>query len=168
MNIFRKALFIIVMVSTLLLPQKNGFGVSFSGLSSVRNYYYYETVELAPAFYWLYGAGATRMEAAFGYWSRGRKDYSSTITSIGLGGMLLKSITENFSTYYGGRIVLHLSKDDDETEKAFDIAPVYGGEYKIGNNASIGGEIQLNYFRAEGSDWHTTTLKSLIFLRFYY
>ena len=108
------------------------------------------------------------MEVAIGYWSRGSEGYSNSIISLGLGAMLPKSITENFSTYYGGRFDLHLNIYDSETENAFTIAPIYGGEYKFSNNASIGGEIQLDYFKPVDGDWHTITLESLVFLRFYY
>ena len=168
MKIIKKSLFSILIASTVLLPQKNGFGVSLSGQSSLMEYYYLETGVISPVAYWIYGVGATRLEAALGYWSRGNEDYSNSITSIGLGAMIPKAISENFSTYYGGRFTINLYKDDDEIDTAYNIAPVYGSEYIFGNNASIGGEIQLDYFSPEDSDWHTITLKSLIFLRFYY
>ena len=116
--------------------------------------------------------GNGSLEPSFGFTRMSENDNSVTMTTLGIGYLAKGVMKNNFNTYWGGRVSLLMqnqsSEDDSDGENAISLAPVYGAEYSFSENFSMGGEVQLEYFKPTDDDFQTFNLKSLLFFRFYF
>lgn len=99
---------------------------------------------------------------------------SATNIRIGLG-IFAQSPKEKMNFYYGLRAgVIQLfesSGGNDDSTTDFYIGPACGGEYFMNTNASLGGEVQLNYIAFDqngNSSYAVLTTRTQIFLRWYF
>ncbi|MFQ6615882.1 MAG: outer membrane beta-barrel protein [Fidelibacterota bacterium] len=128
-------------------------------------------IDLSPRF---------RLEPEIGLLTSSSSDdgYSSSSTALSLGlGLLPMSRAGNVNVYYGGRLGITRSSSsyeydgdsEKDSESAFFVAAVGGGEYLLANRFTLGGEAQLRRFSLGGdTESATISTRGLLFVRFYF
>jgi hypothetical protein len=165
-----------------------GFGsvVTANTNALVRSKFYVPIV-LAPNF---------RIEPEIG-WVRSKNDNDSTTDSafdLGLGAMVLKSVTPVVDLYGGARLAVVWTRAEQIVgggafqkieQRNFTFAPVFGVEYKPSPWFSVGVEAQLNFVflgdkdvttsppgaptvKTTGNGGDANTFEGLVFLRAYF
>ena len=135
----------------------NGVGFTF------KDFNIYSNSHSSPSIYYVINIASGKIEPSLGFYQISNEYDESTVMNFGIGYLKDKTQSDNYSTYWGGRISM-TSNSDSETN-IITISPLCGAEYSFSDHVSIGGETRFNILSTDETT--QTVITPHLFFRFY-
>ena len=135
----------------------NGVGFTFS------DYNMYTNSISPPSIYYVINTASGKIEPSLGFYQVSNEYDESSVMNFGIGYLKDKTQSDNYSTYWGGRISM-TSNSDSETN-IITISPICGAEFSFSDHVSIGGETRFNILSTDETT--QMVISPHLFFRFY-
>ena len=135
----------------------NGFGFTIKDFNMISN------AEMLPSIYYVINTASGKIEPNVGFLQVSYENNESTLMNFGIGYLKDKTQSDNYSTYWGGRISM-TSNSDSETN-IITISPICGAEFSFSDHVSIGGETRFNILSTDETT--QMVISPHLFFRFY-
>ena len=141
------------------LAEGKGNGVGFT----FKDFNMYTNSISPPSIYYVINTASGKIEPSLGFYQLSDEYNESTVMNFGIGYLKDKTQSDNYSTYWGGRISM-TSNSDSETN-IITISPICGAEFSFSDHVSIGGETRFNILSTDETTQMIITPH--LFFRFY-
>ena len=135
----------------------NGIGFTF------KDFNMYTNSISPPSIYYVYNTASGKIEPSLGFYQVSNEYDEGSVMNFGIGYLKDKTQSDNYSTYWGGRISI-TSNSDSETN-IITISPICGAEFSFSDHVSIGGETRFNILSTDETT--QMVISPHLFFRFY-